>query len=198
MKGLLIKNLFFQKTGPINLKVNPEECITISGSSGSGKSLFLRAVTDMDHHTGLIYLDGIESMEMPAHQWRKKIGLLPAESYWWFDTVGQHFMFSKVDNFLESLGFDKNVLEWKINRMSSGERQRLAIARLLANNPKALLLDEPTANLDNENILRVETIIQKYQTDNHLPIIWVSHDKAQIQRISSRHFVMKNNRLSEV
>ncbi|QTA82691.1 putative ABC transporter, ATP-binding protein [Desulfonema limicola] len=198
MKGLVFRNLFFHKTGPINLEIKPGECIGISGHSGAGKSLFLRAAADMDMHSGLIYLNNVESKQISAHQWRKKIGLLPAESCWWFDTVGQHFKSLNSNDLLKSLGFDPDVMEWEISRLSSGEKQRLALLRLLANQPEALLLDEPTANLDTANILQAETIIKKYQADNNLPVIWVSHDKEQIKRISSRHFFMDKYKLSEL
>lgn len=198
MKGLHIKDLYFQNIGPINLVTKPGECIGISGASGAGKSLFLRAVADMDHYTGSIYLDDVKSTEIPAHNWRKKIGLLPAESSWWFDIVGQHFKLSNYDDLLYSLGFDTGVLKWEIFRLSSGERQRLALLRLLINNPAVLLLDEPTANLDDKNILRVETVIKEYQAKNNLPVIWVSHDKKQIKRVSSRHFSINNSGLLEI
>lgn len=194
MNRLIIENLYFQALGPISLAVGTSECIGISGPSGAGKSLFLRAVADMIPYAGKISLDGTESVQMSAPQWRKKVGLLPAESFWWFDTVGDHF--KKIDEkCLESVGFNKDVLKWQISRLSSGERQRLALIRLLANEPDALLLDEPTANLDTENMARVEQLLQTYRVENKAAVIWVSHDAAQLRRTSSRFLIMNNGKL---
>lgn len=94
---------------------------------------------------------------------------------------------------LEELGFDIHVLKWNINRLSTGERQRLALLRLLVNQPKVLLLDEPTANLDAENIMRVEKIIDDYRVEKKPAIIWVAHDIQQLKRASNYCFILKNN-----
>ena len=88
MEKLRVQNLCFQNIGPLNISVSEAECVGITGPSGAGKTLFLRAVADMDMHTGEVFLDGIESRSMPGHEWRKKVGLLPSENSWWFDTVG--------------------------------------------------------------------------------------------------------------
>ena len=88
-------------------------------------------------------------------------------------------------------------MDWEIARLSSGERQRLALVRLLANHPKALLMDEPTANLDAENIIRVETLVKTYQRENKTPMIWVSHDTGQLDRVASRRLLLKNGGLTD-
>ena len=196
MHSLIIENLYFHTIGPVNLSVAESESIGVTGPSGAGKTLFLRAIADMDEFTGRIFLNGIESVGMPGHEWRKKVGLLPSESSWWFDTVGEHFKPQNTPKErFESLGFGSDVFNWKISRMSSGERQRLALLRLLENHPDVLLLDEPTANLDNDNILRVEKIISDYQIQNKPAIIWVTHDAEQLKRVSTSCFLLKDGRL---
>jgi ABC-type iron transport system FetAB ATPase subunit len=60
--------------------------------------------------------------------------------------------------------------------------------RLLFNHPRVLLLDEPTANLDPENLEAVEQLVAEYRERHGSPTLWVTHDLQQIQRISSRHF----------
>jgi ABC-type iron transport system FetAB ATPase subunit len=192
LDGLKIENLCFQTLGPISLTVARSECVGMTGPSGAGKSLFLKAVADMIPCTGKISLDGTESAQMSGPQWRKKAGLLPAESSWWFDTVRPHFK-TVDENRLESVGFYKDVLEWEVSRLSSGERQRLALIRLLANKPDVLLLDEPTANLDAENIIRVEKLLQTYRLENKTAVIWVSHDTEQLKRVSTRSFLIIDN-----
>lgn len=204
MIGLKIENLGFRTAGPLSLSIPAGECVGVRGPSGSGKTLFLRAVADIDSHTGKVFLNGTESADLPAPEWRKQVGMLPAESAWWADTVGEHFSRSggespepETDNWLKWLGFEAEVMDWEIARLSSGERQRLALVRLLANHPKALLLDEPTANLDAENITRMETLVKTYQRENKTPMIWVSHDTWQLDRVASRRLLLKDGGLTD-
>ncbi len=134
---------------------------------------------------------------MPAPQWRRLVGLLPAKSAWWFDTVGEHFNHYEQP-WLTALGFETDVMNWTVSRLSSGEQQRLSIVRMLQNQPQVLLLDEPTASLDGENTKRVEQLIQEYQSAHQGAIIWVTHDRAQAARIAGRHFIIKQNQLHEL
>ena len=186
---------------PINLDIKHNETISISGESGSGKSLFLRAIADLIPHKGECYLENQNSEEMPANEWRKQIAYFAAESQWWFDSVGEHFILPlqpQIEGYLKSLGFTIDVLDWDVMRCSTGERQRLAIIRLLVNTPSILLLDEPTANLDSENSQRVETIFKDYQQSTQCSIIWVSHNDAQKKRVSQRQFEILDSALVEV
>lgn len=156
----------------------------------------LRAIADLDPHDGKVFLGEIESNDVNPALWRRQVGFLPAESQWWFETVGEHFA-NADDLLLNALGFAREVLDYQIVHLSSGERQRLALARLLTNNPMALLLDEPTASLDPENIGRVEQLIVNYRARHHCPVIWVSHDPGQIKRMADRHYEMLKGRLME-
>lgn len=201
MSQLRIESLSYMGRPPIDFSIDHGECISLSGSSGSGKSLLLRALADLDEYQGRIYLDRKECHEFSAPQWRKQVGLLMAESCWWFDTVGAHFEFLEnsgdINGWLAQLDFDSDVMNWQINRLSTGEKQRLAIIRLLANRPKALLLDEPTASLDKKNINKVEDLLTKYRKENSAPTIWVSHDPEQEKRIASRHYRIKGDLIIE-
>jgi len=89
---------------------------------------------------------------------------------------------------LEPLAFDRGALAWSITRLSSGERQRLALLRVLAHDPRALLLDEPTANLDAESTTRVENLIADYRERHDAPVLWVTHGPEQARRVANRHF----------
>jgi ABC-type iron transport system FetAB ATPase subunit len=120
--------------------------------------------------------------------------MLPAESQWWYDTVGMHFQTSDRDR-LDALGFEEDVMSWTVSRLSTGERQRLALVRLLANRPRTLLLDEPTASLDTENVSRVEEIITCYRSVERASVLWVTHDRIQAERVASRHFELEEGKL---
>ncbi len=192
--GFNIVNLGVATLKNINLTIEPGQCAGLAGPSGSGKSLFLRAAADLDSHEGGVWLDGVAADQMPAPQWRRQVGLLPVESAWWHDTVGSHFD-SVPHGWLKELGFDVEVLDWKISRLSSGERQRLALLRLLVLQPRVLLLDEPTANLDRANIKRVESLLNSCRQSRSLIIIWVSHDLDQLQRNCAPIYMVETNRI---
>ncbi len=196
-QGLSLCELTTLHLGPIDWQINRGECVSLSGASGSGKSLLLRALADLDPHGGEVSLDGQSALSMPGHLWRRRVGLLPAEPFWWVQRVGEHFDQPEAA-LLDALGLDVKVLEWEVARCSTGERQRLALARLLQNSPEVLLLDEPTAALDPQSVERVEALLEAYRREHEAVVIWVSHDAAQRQRVAQRHYSIKGRGLSEV
>ena len=98
---------------------------------------------------------------------------------------------------LALLGFEPDVMGWEVERLSSGERQRLALLRALANRPRVLLLDEPTANLDPANISSVESLVTDYQSTGEAACLWVTHSREQVHRIANRLLVLENQALCE-
>lgn len=176
------------------LHVAAGECVCLSGPSGAGKSLLLRAIADLDPHEGKVWLGEREAREFAPREWRRQVGLLPAESQWWYERVGAHF--TAVDEAQwQALGFGRETLDWQVARCSTGERQRLALLRLLANKPRALLLDEPTAALDPASVQRVEAMIAAYREEQQAAVLWVSHDPAQMQRVATRQIRIVAGRL---
>ena len=101
------------------------------------------------------------------------------------------------DAWLTALGFDSSVYNWSVERLSSGERQRLALLRLLANRPRVLLLDEPTANLDPENTGNVESLVREYLDSQRAACLWVTHGAGQKARIAGRSLVLDKSGLRE-
>jgi len=196
MSRLRLDSVRILDRGPWDLEIDAGECVALSGPSGSGKTLLLRAIADLDRHGGRVFLDGIECNTVPAPAWRRRVGYLPAESAWWADRVGAHFLHIHAET-LARLGFGAEVLDWVVDRLSTGERQRLALARLLANRPEALLLDEPTANLDPEAAGRVEDLVASYRQENAAAVLWVGHNREQGRRMASRHHRIDGARLLE-
>lgn len=193
MPNLEVRDLCFRDRGPYTFRINGGECVGVQGASGAGKSLLLRALVDLDPRSGTLMLGGVDADTLTGPQWRRQVGLLPAESGWWLDGVGAHFSdFSAVDaQLLATLGFERNVGDWQVSRLSTGERQRLAIVRLLYNQPACLLLDEPTASLDHDMVARVEQLLLTYAAGNQAPLLWVSHDAAQLERVCNRRMTME-------
>jgi len=178
-----VPGLVVQRLTVLNLCLRGAEITGLNGPSGSGKSLLLRAIADLDPSTGEASLADCSRASMPAHEWRKRVAYLPTESGWWFDTVGEHFLQTDIIS-LQKLGFEADVLNWKINRISSGEKQRLALARCLSREPEALLLDEPTATLDESHTHDVEQMVSDYMKQKNVPVFWVSHDPGQLNRLT--------------
>jgi len=181
--------------GPISLRVANGECVAITGASGSGKSLLLRAIADLDPNSGEVRSQSGARSAIPAPEWRRKVAYLPAESGWWADTVAQHFETpEKVD--LATLGLAPDAMTWQVARLSSGERQRLAFLRLLSRQPEVLLLDEPTAPLDADNTALFEQRLHRCLARG-TSIILVTHDPAQAKRLANRHLVLADGQLTE-
>jgi ABC-type iron transport system FetAB ATPase subunit len=194
---LVIENLRTALFGPLDMSVAPGECIAIMGPSGAGKSIFLRAIADLDPNEGEVKLDGEVRSAMPAPEWRRKVALVPAESGWWADRVGQHFPTGQPDAaLLDALELPPEIMDWSVDRLSSGERQRAALARALCRQPDALLLDEPTASLDEASTQRVEALIRQ-QLDAGVPVILVTHDAAQAERLAARTMWLADGQIAD-
>lgn len=182
--------------GLFSFELAPGEITCLSGSSGSGKTLLLRALADLDVNEGEVALDGRSRAEFAPAVWRKMVAFLPAESRWWHERVGSHF--DTPPAYLEALGLEPGILEQPVERCSTGERQRLALLRMLANEPRVLLLDEPTASLDAENTARAEGVIREYRAAHNAAVLWVSHDPRQISRVADRVLRIEDGGLREV
>lgn len=191
---LRLQDLYITPVGPVSLTIAPGRCVSLSSPSGTGKTRLLRAVADLVEHQGRIYLDGRECGQWEAPAWRRMVGYLPSESQWWSERVEDHFGRVEVP-WLEGLGLNDGILQRRVDHLSSGQRQRLALIRLLGNRPTALLLDEPTSNLDADNAGRVEAFIEDYRREAGAAVIWVSHDPAQCRRVASEHYTLKDGTL---
>ena len=193
-----LEQLVARHVGPLPLNVAAGECICVLGASGSGKSLLLRAISDLDPHDGEIFFDGRACSAMPAPEWRAAVMLVMAESQWWFDTIGDHFIDGVDAAWLERLGLTAAAMSWSVARCSTGERQRLALLRALMRRPAVLLLDEPTGNLDDESSRRVEALLAEYRRTRQAAVLWVSHDEQQAARVATRRFVLDDGKLTEI
>ncbi|WP_177418422.1 ABC transporter ATP-binding protein [endosymbiont of Lamellibrachia barhami] len=197
MGSLTLKAFQTPLLAAFDLELTAGECITLTGPSGCGKSLLLRAIADLDaQHQGEAFVDQTPRQSLTGSEWRRRVGLLPAESAWWAERIIDHLPQQDL-SLLQSLDLPPESKNWSVSRLSSGEKQRFGLARLLLNQPQVLLLDEPTANLDQTNRERVEVLIDQWRKKHDSAVIWVTHDPAQQQRVAHRHLQIVQGRLQE-
>ena len=178
----------------VNLKVETGDFVSILGPSGSGKSTMLNLIGALDKPTsGTLLIDGVDIGKLNDNQLadiRLKIGfvfqffnLIPrltahdnVELAMSIANVGKAEKKKRALDLLETVGL-KDRVNHKPAELSGGQQQRVAIARALANNPKFLLLDEPTGNVDSKTASEVLSLIKKLNTEKNVSIIMVTHDQ---------------------
>ncbi|MDH5556843.1 MAG: ABC transporter ATP-binding protein [Alphaproteobacteria bacterium] len=162
------------------------EAMAVLGPSGSGKSLFLRALADLDENEGDIQLGREARDAMGAPDWRRRVTYVAAESGWWAETVAPHYAdWNAAAPLATRLGLTRETGDWQISRLSTGERQRLALVRALIQMPDVLLLDEPTSGLDGETEQAVEEILVE-RLAGGAAILFSTHDEDQASRLAKR------------
>ena len=171
---------------PVSFDLAAGQCLAVLGPSGSGKSLLLRALADLDPNQGEVALESRNRDTLAAPVWRRQVTYLAAESGWWDESVGAHFSrWQDARPTVEALGLPVDCDRWPVARLSSGERQRLALVRALVQAPRVYLLDEPTAALDEDAGAAVESVVADRLAAG-AAALWVTHDKAQARRIATR------------
>lgn len=195
--GLVTKELRSQFAGPFDLMVGSGTCTAITGPSGSGKSLLLRMIADLDANDGEVWLDDKPRAAMTGPDWRSQATYVAAESGWWGNQVSDHFTGSAPDAVKAlalRLGLRDALIDAPVAQLSTGEKQRLVLMRALLQQPKLLLLDEPTAALDEASVGMVETLLQEFVVAGGL-LLLVTHDPRQAKRLAAQHFRMAAGRL---
>lgn len=197
---LSVKDLRSRHVGPVSIDIAAGECVAIVGDSGSGKSVFLRMLADLDACTGAVFLDGVARSTVEAPAWRAQVVYQAAELAWWDSTAEGHLpaaQYAFAAGLLPLLGLKPGALQADLAVLSTGERQRLGLVRSLAVAPKVLLLDEPTASLDQTTTLAVEAVLRDC-LNKGLAIVIVTHSQEQAVRLAGRIFRMTNNQLVAV
>ncbi|HML42266.1 ABC transporter ATP-binding protein [Hyphomicrobium zavarzinii] len=185
---LRVEHLRIGALPPLSFAVADGECLAIEGPSGSGKTRILRAIADLDPVEGQLFLDGTERREMPATEWRRLARYAAAEPGWWADTPrgtlpAAAAVQPRIVRLLAAVGLDEDVLDRPVSLLSTGERQRIALVRALVDEPRVLLLDEPTGALDIGSTALVEELI-RFQLLAGRSVLIASHDTALIGRLA--------------
>ncbi|HET8748275.1 MAG TPA: ATP-binding cassette domain-containing protein [Ramlibacter sp.] len=183
--------------GPIDLQAGAGTCVAIEGRSGSGKSVLLRMIADLDPHAGDAALDGEPCSRMPAPRWRQRVTYVAAATGWWYDTVAPHFEDGeRLRALLPRVGLPAEAAGWEVARLSTGERQRIALLRALTPTHRVLLLDEPTSGLDAESTAQVEALLHDELARGTI-IVMVTHDPGQAGRLAHQRYLLADGRLHE-
>lgn len=175
---------------PLSFAVPSGECLSVEGPSGTGKTRLLRALADLDPVDGQVFVDGAERREMPADQWRRKVRYVSAEAGWWAETARAHMPPTpRIDRLVDALGLNRGALDRPIAQLSTGERQRLALVRAILDEPRVLLLDEPTASLDPETAALADEVI-RFETLAGRSIVLVSHNPIEVARLAHARLLL--------
>jgi putative ABC transport system ATP-binding protein len=182
----------------VNFELDVGEFVVINGPSGSGKTTFLNLIACIDKPTsGEVFIEGQPTSQLSEGQLaelrKRKIGLV-------FQTfnlirscrrsrtsstivavgIGRAERRRARHGLLEEVGL-KDLANRRPDELSGGQRQRVAIARALVTNPKLVLADEPTANLDSETGKQVMAIMRRLNEEHHVAFLVVTHDPVVTQ-----------------
>jgi ABC-type iron transport system FetAB ATPase subunit len=152
-------------------------------------------IADLDPCSGEVWLDGRERAGFTPPDWRRHVAYSAAEPGWWHPGLAAHFPNPAAARAMAPLlGLDPALLDTEIVRLSTGERQRMALIRTLAMSPPVLLLDEPTGALDAGATALVEAMLRT-RLATGVAILLVTHDPALAGRMGDRQLHMDRRRL---
>jgi putative ABC transport system ATP-binding protein len=197
----------------VSLEVQPGEFVAVMGASGSGKSTLMNAIGCLDRPTaGKYWLDGVDVGELDRDELadlrNEKIGFV----FQGFNLLSRTSALENIElpllyarpglggraqrerslKALETVGLSDRA-DHHPNQLSGGQQQRVAIARALVNNPKLLLADEPTGNLDSRTSIEIMGVFQNLNAQG-ITVVMVTHE-LDIAHYSTRMVVMRDGRI---
>lgn len=197
----------------VNWIIKDGESIAIMGRSGTGKSTLLNLVGGLDReYTGHISVDGVSLEKMNDAEVTRfrneQVGLVFQSFHLldeltteenvmlptWFSRQSRDFR-TEACHLLERVGLANKIGKYP-NRLSGGEKQRIAIARALIMRPKILLCDEPTGNLDEQTSEDIMALFQQLHQEEGLTLLLVTHDR-RIAQSMDKIVELRNGTLSE-
>lgn len=193
----------------INLQILRGEIFALVGPSGAGKTTLLRILDCFEHpEKGNVKFNGMETAGIVNI--RRRMSLL-----FQIPAIFNRSVFENVAYGLKVRGIDRKIIEKKVIEalgivglcglenqkaptLSGGEAQRMAFARAIVYDPEILLLDEPTANLDPANVMKIEDIIKWLREEKNTTILLASHNIPQVRRLADRVCILINGEVIEV
>ncbi|MFC1492761.1 ABC transporter ATP-binding protein [candidate division KSB1 bacterium] len=199
----------------INLSIGTGEFVAIAGPSGSGKTTLLNLMGCLDKPTdGEIIVDSVKIRELNSRDLsdlrNDKIGfifqtfnLIPVLTA--FENVELPLLLQSghtlskrremVSDILDRVGL-KDFMDRRPNELSGGQQQRVAVARALVKQPKLVLADEPTANLDSSIGMSILEIMKKLNLEQQVSFIFSTHDK-MVMDMASRLIILRDGRIKD-
>lgn len=197
----------------VSLEVKKGEMIGLVGSSGCGKSTFINLIMRLyDVNEGSIKIDGIDLKDMELYDFHRQIGVVLQETFLFAGSVMDNIRFAKPNASMEEVikaakaanahdfickmpdGYNTYVGE-KGHKLSGGEKQRIAIARAILNDPKILILDEATSALDTESEYQVQQALERLRKDR--TTFAIAHRLSTL-RCADRIAVIDNHKIAEL
>ena len=194
----------------MNLYINDSEFLTLLGPSGCGKTTTLRIIGGFVKPTaGTVLFDGVRINDVPPHKRQvntvfQRYALFPHLDV--FDNVafGLHIrklpdkeIAERVEEMLHVVGMS-GFEERKVDNLSGGQMQRIAIARALVNRPKVLLLDEPLGALDLRLRKDMQNELKRIQQQMGITFIYVTHDQEEALTMSDTIVVMDKGEIQQI
>jgi len=196
----------------INLKVKKGEFVFVIGGSGSGKSTLIKMLYREEKPTrGEVFVGGINVKKLRngrVYKLRRRLGIVFQD----YRLLPKLNVYENVAFAMEAIGAKKSEIRIKSLRalelvglkgkvrnypdeLSGGEQQRVAIARAIVNEPKILLCDEPTGNLDPEMSMEIMKVLETINEETKTTIIMATHDQNIVNQMGKRVIVLKDGRL---
>lgn len=193
------------------LSIKESEILALVGPSGAGKSTLLRLLAFLERPTEgeICWQDQVVDGRWPTLDARRNVTMVFQQPRLLKRTVIENIGYGlklrgesvaqngRFEGLVVALGIG-DLLNEKAQNLSGGEQQRVALARALVLSPQVLILDEPTASLDPQNVALVEQMIKQENEQFGTTIIMVTHNIFQAKRISHRTGLVLNGRLQEV
>lgn len=207
-----VKNLSFSYPGrdifkDVSFQIEPGECMSILGVNGVGKSTLLKCINHIiKPKSGNVLINGNDAMAMSRIELARNIGYVSQSCEFAEGSVFDSVLlgrkpFIKWDVTAEDLKIVQDVMQMlsleeyarrNVNQLSGGEKQKISIARALAQSTQILLFDEPTSNLDIKNQLEVLDIIKKIVKEKNLCAAVTIHDLNLALRFADKFLMMKD------
>ncbi len=194
----------------VNFKVKKGDFVSILGINGSGKSTLMKCINRiLKFKEGMIFVEDRDLKKMKDIEIARKIGYVPQSSETGFVTVFDAVLLGRkpyikwdvskkdielTEKILKIMNLEEYSLRY-INELSGGELQKVVIARALVQEPRILLLDEPTSDLDLKNQLEVMNIIREVSNTHNIASIVVMHDINLALRYSDKFIILKEGQV---
>jgi UDP-glucose/iron transport system ATP-binding protein len=173
------------------------EAVAVTGASGAGKSLVLRAISDLIPNQGEVVLEDQNRDGMSGPEWRRLVTYVAATPGWWEERVQDHFSdLVQAKELAAEFLLPQDIFTNPVAQLSTGEQQRLVLIRAMVQRPKVLLLDEPTSGLDAHATATVEKRLEVFLQDGG-SLLFVTHDGEQAKRLARRALHINNNLIEE-